>query len=266
MKTSSNCTARLKLSFLLAVTLLISACTSMGHLRNKHPEPHDRLNLMLSEYSVAQSANEMCLELNRVDNATVDCQRIVREVARLYAEFPQNERILMSNAVISFDHNRFDAAQYYLDQLLGSGRAHPEAAILRSQIALKEGNSKYAMSVLESQIMLSPNRHELREAQAAAFYLAGKFPQALATLDIATRLGAPIWRLAYHQGLIYEAKKDWRSACRQYDFALSNKVDYVPAQARLIGLSIHPSCNDLSEDSAQAQPFESTPQIIEADN
>ena len=255
-----------KLQLLLATTLIFSGCTSMGKLRNKNPEPHDRLNVMLTEYAAAKDADELCLELKRVDNATVDCQRIVREVARLYAEFPQNERILMSNAVVSFDQKRFDAAQYYLDQLLASGSAHPEAAILRSQIALKEGNSKYAMTVLESQIMLSPNRHELREAQAAAFYLEGKFPQALATLDIATRLGAPIWRLAYHQGLIYEAKKDWRSACRQYDFALSNKVDYVPAQARLIGLSIHPSCNDLSEDSAQAQPFESTPQIIEADN
>lgn len=237
--TSNYPMARLALLVLVATT---TACTSMDHQRDVYPEPEDRLNFVLTEYDRAKEAGNECFELWDVDHATVDCERVQREVNRLFAEFPENERILMSNAVLAVEKKRTDQAQFYLDQLLNQPGAHPEAAVLRSQIALADGNVNLALELLGREIMLSPDRPELREALAAAYFVKGEYAKSRVVLALAGRLGAPGWRLSYHHGLLFEAENHWVKACQRYNLALEQKADYVPAQTRLIGLSEHPEC------------------------
>src|SRR5690606_29404789 len=129
-----------------------------------------------------------------------------------------------------------------LDQLLSHRGARPEAAVLRSHIALQQGNANLAVELLDRQIMLAPDHSELREAQAAAYYLQGKYEAARVVLGVAGRLGAAGWRLSYHHGLICEAEQKWEEACFLYQTALEQKPDFSPALARLIGLTEHEEC------------------------
>ena len=93
---------------------------------------------------------------------------------------------------------------------------------------------------------MAPHRPELREAMASAFYIEGQYEKARATLGLAGRLGAPGWRLSYHHGLLCEAELNWKEACRFYATSLDQKADYLPAQSRLIGLSEHAICRQMS--------------------
>lgn len=231
---------------LLTLVMMISACTSMDYQRNKYPDPNDRLDQLLLTYQKARNDGSDCRELWKIDHAGIDCERLLREVGRLYAEFPNNERVLMSNATMNYEVGRIEKAQYYLDQLLSHRGARPEAAVLRSQIAMQQGNTAFAVELMDRQIMMAPDHYELREAQAAAFYLQGKYDSARAVLAVAGRMGAPGWRLSYHHGLICEAEHQWQAACRFYNTALEQKPDYSPALARLIGLTEHEECRGIS--------------------
>ena len=242
-----------RIAFSLAVLMLVTSCTSLGRYRDKDPDPNHRLNALLGSYESALEQGEACLELWMVDSATIDCSRILREVERLYTEYPRNPRILMTNAVMNYHLGEPEKAQFLLDELLAQHGAHPEAAILRAQIAIEEGNSRLARDLLERQIELAPNRPDLREALAAAYYVEGKYDTSRVMLGIAGRLGAPGWRLSYHHGLLCEAELQWEEACRFYNTSLLQKADYLPAQARLIGLSQHKVCRDQVMDFSHAK-------------
>lgn len=245
-------------ALLLAVLVLATACTSMDHYRERDPDPNHRLDALLGSYETALDEGEACLELWQVDSATIDCSRILREVERLYAEFPRNPRILMTNAVMNYELGEPEKAQFMLDELLGQHGGHPEAAILRSHIAIEEGNSRLARDVLEREITMAPSRADLREALAAAYYVEGKYDTARVVLGIAGRLGAPGWRLSYHHGLLCEAELNWEEACRFYNTALVQKSDYLPAQSRLIGLSQHKVCRDQAIQLSQLPVIDTT--------
>ena len=268
--TRSRPMSMLRVAPLFFIAVLQTACTSMNHYRDRDPNPEHRLDALLQAYEQASATGESCLELWQVDSATIDCSRILREVERLYVEYPRNPRILMSNAVLSYEAGQKQNAQFMLDELLAQNGAHPEAAILRSHLALEEGNSRLARELLERQITLAPNRADLREALAAAHYTEGDYTLSRAMLGIAGRLGTPGWRLSYHHGLICEAEKTWEAACRFYKTALEQKPDYLPAQSRLVGLSQHAVCRDnpsvpgLSATSSKTA-YQITPNVVVAD-
>lgn len=248
-----------RLLFTLAGALWLGACTSMDRMRERNPDPDERLNDLLHEYEEARRDGDLCRELWRVDSATIDCERIMREVERLYAEFPNHPRVLMTAAVMAYQSGRLEKAQFMLDQLLDRYGAQPEAAILRSQVALEQGNTTLARELLEREIRMAPDRSDLREALAAAFYIEGHYGKSRAALGLAGRLGAPGWRISYHHGLLCEAELNWEEACRFYSTALDQKADYLPAQSRLIGLSEHAACRDMLAYPAANRAVPATP-------
>ncbi|WP_372865713.1 tetratricopeptide repeat protein [Spongiibacter sp.] len=234
---------------LLAVVAMVSlsACVSMDAHREATPDPNKRLDKMLALYEQGRESGSACAELWKAYSATTDCERILNEVERLSVEFPRNTRILLASAVMQYEAGREDKAQLMLDNLLSMPGSHPEAALLRSKIAMNDGSTTRARAVLEAQILLNPDYAELREALAATYYLDGKYDQAQRALSIAGRLGAPGWRLSYHQGLIREAKEDWTAACGLYAMALEQRPDFRAAAARLVGLSHYEDCRRLAD-------------------
>ena len=233
---------------LIGASLMVSTgCVSMSGHRAAVLEPNVRLDQLLALYQDARHDGRSCHEIKRAYSAVNDCERIQREVERLAMEFPGNERIVMANAVMQFESNRNDKAQYTLDQLLSRPGAHPEAAILRSRIAMQDGNLTRARNILQREINLSPEYAELREALAATYYLEGKYTLARSALSAAGRLGASGWRTAYHEGLLREARGEWASACRFYLIALDQKPDFRPAVSRLIGLGDNSACDVSAE-------------------
>ncbi len=113
---------------------------------------------------------------------------------------------------------------------------HPEAAILRSRIALAQGNTPYARKMLETQIQMVPDHAELRAAHAGVAFLEEDFDGARASLEAARRLGAEEWRIAFNQGLVEEAAGNLSEAARQYLLCTELKPGFKQAQSRLNGL------------------------------
>lgn len=226
----------------LVFAATLAGCQSVDRFREQTPDPDERLDYFLRSYEQAQRDGRGCKELFQFTPVSVDCQRIMEEIERLHIEFPENMRVLMANATIAYEAGRLDKAQFYVDQLLGRQQSSPEAVILRSRIALDEGNARLALSLLDRQIDITPERFDLREIQAGAYYLKGEYPRARAMLGIAGRLGAPGWRISYHQGLICEAEHNVEAACRFYSTALEQKPDFKLAQSRLFGLIEHVEC------------------------
>jgi tetratricopeptide (TPR) repeat protein len=167
-----------------------------------------------------------------------DCVSLEREIGRLALVCPGHVPTLMANAVIAYDRGRPEVAQPFLDELLARGRSQPAAAVLRARIAMEQGNLSYARRLLAEQITLAPDRPELHETLGAALYLDRNLPEASRELATAAALGAPRWRIEYHQGLIAEASGDEDAARRHYRQALAENPGWTPAEARLKGLSV----------------------------
>ncbi len=245
MSIKSISIARVMSSALMLVFL--SGCVSMDNHRASIADPDERLDQLMAVYSNINGEKQGCHELKRAYSSTTDCKRIQGEVQRLHMEFPENERVLMANAVLQLQAGRYDRAQFLLDQLLSQPGAHPEAALLRSQLAVREGNTARARTLLKQQIVLRPDYAELREALASTYYLEGKYDDARKTLYAAGRLGVSGWRIAYHQGLLSEAQEDWAGACQFYLRSLEQKPDFRQAVARLVGLTEHAACRDIAD-------------------
>ena len=165
-----------------------------------------------------------------------ECERLRREIARLAVVCPAHAPTLMANAVIAYDDHRPVDAQQLLDQILAQPRPFPDAAALRAQMAIEEGNIPYAARLLQEQIRLVPDHAGLHEAYAAALYVDGKLTDARSELMFAESLGAPRWRIAYHLGLIEEAQGRRDEATRFYAEAVMGNPDFQPAQSRLRAL------------------------------
>ncbi len=227
------------------LAIFMTGCASMTEHRASQVDPDKRLDQLLALYQEINTQGDSCHEIQRAYSSIEDCMRIQREVERLLVEFPTHERIMMTNAVMQTRAGRTERAQYLLDQLLARPGAHPEAAILRSQLAMNDGNTARAKALLKQQILLRPDYAELRETLAAAYYLEGKYDDARRTLSIAGRLGASGWRVAYHSGLLREAQKDWAGACQAYLSAVTQKPDFQQAVARLAGLNEYTACQTM---------------------
>ena len=165
-----------------------------------------------------------------------DCDRLRQELDRLVVVCPGHAPTLMASAVFAYDDHQAVKAQQLLDQILAQARSYPDAAVLRARIAIEEGNVPFARRLLEQQIRLAPDHAALHETLGSTLYLAGQLPEATRELATAEALGAPLWRIAYHLGLVEEAAGRLDEAIRYYGEALEKNPDWAPARSRLNAL------------------------------
>ena len=166
----------------------------------------------------------------------VDCGRIQAAIERVALDYPTHPEVLLVNAVVAFETNQPEKAASYLDALLEQDPQRPGVAVLRSRLALQQGNLPRAQRLLEAQVRLSPDSADLREALAAVHYLTGEFDKARRELTVAERLGAPAWRVAYNRGLLEEAQGRYLTAIRYYRITINENPEFEPARSRLRGL------------------------------
>lgn len=215
--------------------LVLVACQSPP----SHPhDPSVLLRERLIAWREVRAQGWTCEDRAGESSPLVDCERISREIARLAVEFPRNPDVLLANASIAHALRRPEEAQGYLDRLLQIQPIRPDAAVLRSRVALAEGNLRLARRLLEEQIELVPDHAGLREALASVFYLEGETEAARRSLDAAAGLGAPRWRVAYNRGLVAEAEHKLDEAARHYEEALRGAPEFHPARSRLRGLDV----------------------------
>lgn len=229
--------AKLALPVALAL-IVLGGCGSLGQQRTQATEdPNVQVDRVLTHYQTTLASGAACHTATQGWSEPVDCEGLLRETMQLYAAFPHNERVIMLAAVLAHQSGRAAQAGYLLDQLLEGHKPRPEAAVLRSRIALEEGNLSRARTLLEQQIRLNPRHPQLYETLAAVQYLDRQYAGALHSLTLAERLGAPGWRAAYHRGLIYEEQDRAAAACQQYRLAVAGNPQFLAPESRLVGLT-----------------------------
>jgi len=222
----------LNATLLAACTLLFAACatSTFGH-RDENCNPDARLDELLNAYETGRNNG-----INSSGNLLVDCERARASIERLALEFPQHSRTLMAAATLSFEAGEPEKSQNYLDSLFRLHAGNPEAGILRSRIAIDEGNLPLAQRVLAMQIQYTPDHAGLREAQSGVLYMSRDWKGARVAIDVAEALGAPPWRVAYHRGLIAEGAGEHAEARRQYQACVDKNPAFPAAQSRLSGM------------------------------
>lgn len=226
-----------KLLCVAVCSLTCAACTWPGrHGRDECCDPDARLATYLDLLDRAKASGSNCETYYEEGHVVVDCQRLRNEIERLNLDFPRHVPTLMANAVLAYGSGERVKAQRYLDALFAVNPVHPEAAILRSRIAMEEGNTTFARRLLERQIKQSPDHAGLREAYAGVLYLLGRHDDARSALVAARSLGSPDWRLAYNLGLVEEATGNPNEAKRLYSESVAANPAWHPAESRLIGL------------------------------
>ncbi|MCH2173484.1 tetratricopeptide repeat protein [Myxococcota bacterium] len=214
--------------------LLILGCASVDKKLNPE-DPEIQLRALLEQWNHERELGGSCASGGR-KYPYVDCGRIQAEIERLAIDYPSNSSILLANAVIAYETSQPQKAASYLDSLIGSNRADPSAVVLRSRLAIQDGNLPFARRLLEQQVQLAPDASEPREALASVYKLLGEFNLAERELQVAERLGAPTWRIDYNRGLLAEAQGDPAAAIEFYKKCLAENPGWRKAQSRLRGL------------------------------
>ena len=216
------------------MSLMTSACATTSPLaRQQCYNPDAQLASLMQPLEALRAKGCAAGDVQR---GGLECERLRREIQRLAVVCPQHVPTLMATAVIAYDEQRPAESQQILDQILAMPRSYPDAAVLRGQIAIEEGNVPFALRLLQERVTVAPDHPGLRETYAAALYLDGQLAAAKAELAIAGALGAPRWRIAYHLGLVEEASGRRDEASRYYAEALEGNPGWAPAASRLKAL------------------------------
>lgn len=218
---------------LVALTLGLASCQSpLPGYRNEGLGPDERLIVLADAFADRKDAGGG--DMN--DGALVDGGRLQNELRRLSLEYPTHAPTLYMLATVEFEEGSHERAAGYLDDLFAVQRAHPEAGLLRARLSIADGNLRGARRVLEQQILYTPDHPGLREGLGSVAFLAGDLDDAREQLEMARRLGAPIWRVCFNLGLIEEAAGKPAPAVLLYDLAIEARPDFEQAHSRRAGL------------------------------
>jgi len=209
--------------------LLVTSCKtnySFGH-RDASLNPDARLAGLVSDYEKSKKGNASTNEL------VIDHSAAWLQIERLAVEYPRHVPTLMANAAIAYEEREKEKSKRYLDALFSVEHSHPDAAVLRSRVALDEGNMPLARRVLETQIAYTPYEAGVHEAYSSVLYMSRDLDGAIREINLAEKQGAPKWRVAYNRGLIAEAAGRHTDAQRYFQAAVDENPEFAPARARL---------------------------------
>jgi len=222
----------------IAAALLLSTLMGCaGPVKPRANAPDALLADLLDSWQEAKAKGGACAS-GGARHPYVDCGRIQAAIERLALEFPEHPPVLLVNAVLAFESGRPEKSIDYLDALLDLGRAPAEAVVLRSQIAIMQGNLPHAQRLLERRARSTPDHAGVREGIASVHYLRGDLKAARRSLMIAEKLGAEGWRVAYNRGLVDEADGKYDAALQSYRRASEARPEWPAPRARLRGLEV----------------------------
>lgn len=160
-----------------------------------------------------------------------------RQAENLAFRYPDHIDTRMFCGILAYEaENPVDATRH-LDHVLRIRPDTPEAAVLRARIAMEDGNTQYAVRVLEDMRSLRPDSYSVREGLASAYYMNEQHELAHEAIDSAERLGAPAWRISYNRGLLAELDGELPEAYVHYRDAIAQAPDWNMPRERMEGLS-----------------------------
>lgn len=216
----------------VSLTLFTSCLSnSWGH-RPQTTDVDKRLAQLMEKYDACRGSH---CQGDSTPYILVDAERWKNEIERLALEFPRHVPTLMACAGLAYEHEELQKSQSYCDRIFSASPVHADAAVLRSQLSIREGNLPFAKRLLESQRDYTPDHAGLREALSAVLFMTKDYDGATRELAAAENLGAPAWRVQFNRGLIAEARGDAKGAVAAYEAAVASNPDFGPAQSRLAG-------------------------------
>jgi tetratricopeptide (TPR) repeat protein len=218
----------MKILALILMGLTLSSCATMS--------ASDNGTYLISDPDHQLKEYFLQLDQRRIEKGNINGIRL--KIEQLSGQFPTHIPTLMACAVLAVESKEYAKAQSYLDHVLAQETVNPNAVVLRSKLAMQEGNLSLAKRMLLKQIHLTPDNYQLRETYAAALYLTAEYEEATKNLLLAEKLGSPKGRVKYHLGLIEEAKGNKNVAMTYYKSALSSEPPFKPANPRLKALEI----------------------------
>ncbi len=230
--------------FACALVLVLGCRTPSDPAASNPHDPRPRLASLIAAWQSAHRDGRSCEQSRPEETPLVDCERIRKEIERLAITFPNHPDVLLANAVVAFEAGRKDEAEKDLDALRRIDPIQPEATLLRARIAIAEGNLRFAGRLLDEQIELTPDHAGLHELSSSLLYLEERYDDAGFELELAARLGAPAWRVAYHRGLIFEATGRLAEAENAYRVCLDLEPDFAPGGSRLRALAVRGGSRD----------------------
>ncbi|MCL1478298.1 hypothetical protein MIH18_15490 [Marinobacter sp. M3C] len=233
-----------KYSAILLCILLLQGCAAQQSFVGEIEDPEGEVNRLIElELAYIQSGNYCHRD---PQSALNECDGVTRRLTQLFTRFPDFERLQLALAISNHGRKKNREAQYYVDRLLAQDRPRPEAAILGARLAMEEGNTRRAETLLQAQRRLNPMHAGLQETLAAVFYLNHQPEKGFAALASAEQLGAPDWRVAYHRGLLYELSNNAAAACEQYAKSFTINPIFALPEGRILGLTDNPTCLNLA--------------------
>lgn len=193
----------------------------------------------LAEAEAAYDPDHEVASIREAMDANLDAREVRglrRRAEDVVLRAPRHAGALAAAGILAYEDDDAQTAQVLLDRALAIDAAVPGAAVTRARVAIDQGNLPLATRVLEDGLRRAPADPLIREALAGVLFLDGRFDESRARIDEAEALGAPVWRTAFHRGLIDESLGDWDAAEANYELALEHRPEDRATQERLAGL------------------------------
>jgi len=217
----------------LGLALLVPACNLGPYAKHGIGGPDEQLAALVGTWRAERRGDA---EVQPDGHIIVDPDRTRTAVERLALDYPAHAKILLACAVIAYESGDVASAESWLDLLVSSRTAPPEALALRARIDIEQGDLPTARTLLDRQLVLSPDCPDLHEAAAALAWIEGRSADARHELDVAQRLGAPAWRVAYDNGVVAESAGLMDEAAAAFRAALQARPGWAQPAQRLRAL------------------------------
>lgn len=221
------------LSFL--VVLFITGCASVDFLPILNPDA--ALNELVERYEIKQNG------INCYGEKKIDCAGAASELQQLLLANPNHTNTQVLASSVFLYSGRQIQAQVVLDELVNQYLPPLVALIMRTDMALNEGNIKLAQRLNEQAITLYASNPKPYLQKASIYYIEGSYKQALSYLSTSLRFGLEDSIYYYHLGLINQVRNQLDQACNYYKQSLSlSPPNRALVVSRLASLEYLPNC------------------------
>lgn len=220
-------------SFLMV--LFITGCASVDFLPILNPDA--ALNELVERYEIKENG------ISCHGDKKIDCLGAALELQQLLLANPNHTNTQVVASSVFLHSGRRIQAQVVLDELVNKYVPPLVSLVMRTDMALSEGNIKLAKRLNEQAVSLYAGSPKPYLQKASIFYVEGSYEQALSYLSTSLRFGLEESIYYYHLGLINQVRNQLDQACNYYKQSLSlSPPNRAMVVSRLASLEYLPNC------------------------
>lgn len=213
----------------------VTGCASVDFLPNLNPDA--ALKDLVERYEIKEKG------ISCQGDRKIDCHGASLELQQLLLANPNHTNTQVIASSIFLNSGRRIQAQAVLDELVNHYVPPLISLVMRTDLALYEGNIKLAKRLNERAIALYADSPKPYLQQASIFYVEGNYEKALGHLSTSLRFGLEESIYYYHLGLINQVRNQLAQACHYYKQSLTmSPPNRAIVVSRLASLEYLPNC------------------------